>query len=134
MIASIVIAGGPDGRERETRKPVRLPAERQRRGAVSIFKHAGRRLARRDLVAGIVSRVRSGSDASALNHGRSAPLNFSGSARVQLRQKSPRRIADRFQVNHSLRDAPASEMQEITGARSCPTQGGSDPTRNRSSV
>lgn len=69
------------GSER-TRKPVRLPAERLRRGAFLISRHAGRRLARRDLVAGIVSRVRSGSDAGALNHGRSAPLNFSGSARV----------------------------------------------------
>lgn len=133
MSAPIVIAGGPEGREGQTRNQP-LPAERQRLGAISIFKHAGRRLARRDLVAGIVSRVRSGSDAGALNHGRSAPLNLSGSARVKPSKQSPRCIRQAFHLQNSFRDAPASKEQEITGERSCPTQGGSDPTRSRVSV
>lgn len=49
-------------------------------------------------------------------------------------QDTLRNRAKSFHVNHSFRDAPASEMQEITGARSCLTQGGSHPTRSRVSV
>lgn len=149
-MSAVIICGNLSARRpggERTRKPVRLPAERQRLGAVSNYQSltrvsrlsadtAGRREVVTDRIrvrrgpafGGIWKNVRS---FRLLNPAR---ISFLGSARVQLRQKSPRCIADSFQVNHSLRDAPASEMQEITGARSCTTQGGSDPTRNRSSV
>lgn len=117
---------------RATRKQP-LPAERLRRGAFLISRHAGRRLARRDLVAGIVSRVRSGSDAGALNHGRSAPLNFSGSARVQLRQKSHSRSA---QTLHFLTSIGRSfhETKDRREDRSCRTPYGANPPHLRTSA
>lgn len=117
MTAVIVTCGDLSARRPgEATRNHPLPAERLRRGAVSIFKHAGRRLARRDLVAGIVSRVRSGSDAGALNHGRSAPLNFSGSARVQACQQTPRCIRQALHLPRSFQNASASYEQEIIGA------------------
>lgn len=42
-------------------------------------------------------------------------FNFLGLGRaIQPSEQTARGLTDRFQVNHSLRDAPASEMQETT--------------------
>lgn len=128
-----------------TRNPVRLPAERLRLGAISDFFFltcvvwsAANTTGHREPVTDRI-RVRRGpalggiwKNVRLLNPARNP---FSGLGRaLQPSEQSRSGLTDRFQVNHSLRDAPASEMQEITGARSCLTQGGSHPTRSRVSV
>lgn len=115
------------GSER-TRKPVRFPAERQRLGAISDFFFltcvvwsAANTTMHREPVTDRI-RVRRGPAFGGiwknvrtfrlLNPARNLILGL-GRA-FQPAKQSRSGLTNRFQVNHSLRDAPASEMQETT--------------------
>lgn len=136
------------GSERTRKQP--LPAERRRFGAFSnyqpltrVSRSAAQTAGRREVVTDRI-RVRRGRAFGGIwKNGRSTGTRSINPARnlfpglgraTQPSEQSRSGLTNRFQVNHSLRDAPASEMQEITGARSCLTQGGSHPTRSRVSV
>lgn len=151
MTGAVTVCGDLSARRpgsERTRIPVRLPAERQRLGAISnyqpltrVSRSAAQTAGRREVVTDRI-RVRRGPAFGGiwknvrtfrlLNPARNLILGL-GRA-FQPRKQSRSGLTDRFHLPSSLRDAPASEMQEITGARSCLTQGGSYPTRSRVSV
>lgn len=123
MTAVIVTCGDLSARRpgRATRKQP-LPAERQRLGAMSIFKHAGRRLVRRDLGADAFARVK-GAGGRQATTGHRSPINSLGLGRAfQPRKQSRSGLTNRFQVNHSLRDAPACHEQSDRSDVECPTK------------
>lgn len=124
MIASIVVYGGPDGDGKATRGTILAAPcaaasaflnfiHRERFGA--IFAHIVVPVMR--TVRAYTVTARSALAGGTLNHDtKSVRTLFSGFARVQLRQKSPRCIADRFHLPSSL-IAPASELHGITKER-----------------
>lgn len=147
MIAFIVVAGGPE-RGGEARRGTCLAAPSAAASAISEFfsltrvsRSAAQTAGRREVVTDRI-RVRRGPAFGGiwknvrtfrlLNPARNLILGL-GRA-FQPSEQSPRGLTDGFHDQISFRDAPASEMQEITGARSCLTQGGSHPTRSRVSV
>lgn len=109
MALSIVIVR-LDGRKAfATRTRAILPS---RRGAISNFRHAGRASA--ICGADVFSRFQGGGGRQATTGHRSPNLFLGLGRTLQPFQKPARGLTDRFHLPSSLRDAPASEMQEIT--------------------
>lgn len=152
MTAVIVCTGGPERPGSGwTRNPVRLPAERQRLGAISIShrERFGAIFARQ--VVPVRRAVRAYTTAGLANTGTALdhdakPVRFkflpaikvaghlSGIPLVHLRQQDCGGEAPVNHVDSSLLDAVQSHLHLNTGASACLTRGGSNPTRNRASV
>lgn len=119
------------GSER-TRNPVRLPAERQRLGAMSVFKHAGRRFVRRDLGADAFARVQ-GFGGRQATTGHRSPISFLGSARVQAGKQTSRRSAQTFHFLTSI-GRSFHKTKDRREDRSCRTPFGANPPHLRTSA
>lgn len=126
-MTAIVIHSHPSGREARrgthASRPVR---QRQPQPEFISTGHGARRAI---FAANAFSRVRGrlGIGFAALgcgtaNSGQPVPINFLGSTRVHLRQKSPRCRAQCFHVQNSLSDAPSSCLQHDRSDLECPTK------------
>lgn len=113
MSSLVVIRGGLSGRTETTRKPVSV---RPSVGGSTHFKHAGRRLVRRDLGADAFARVQ-GFGGRQATTGHRSPNLFLGLGRaLQPSEQTRSGLTDRFHLPNSLQTASASYEQEIIGA------------------